>query len=241
MPTIALLAGGLATRLGELAKDTPKSMLDVHGRPFLAWQLDLFAANGLNDVVLCIGHHGQQIEDWVAKHAPEGMRVRFSRDGERQLGTGGALQRALPLLGDTFLVAYGDSYLRCDYLGVYERFVEMHAIEPNRPLGLMTVYKNHNRYDASNVVFRDGEIRRYDKVRREPGMDYIDWGLGVLTAEALTPFRMNERFDLAEVYAKLVAEGRLAGLEMHERFYEIGSVSGIAEFSEYVRATSNGP
>lgn len=235
-PTIAVLAGGLATRLGELTRQVPKSLLDVHGRPFLAWQLELFAASGLRDVVLCTGHHGEQIEAWVAHSAPPGMRIRFSGDGGRQLGTGGALRQALPLLGDTFLVTYGDSYLRCDYLAVYRHFLTAAAAESPGPLGLMTVFRNDDRYDASNVVFERGQITRYDKRERIPEMHHIDWGLGVLRPQAFDAFADPTPLDLAAIYGALVARRQLAGLEMSERFYEIGSPSGLDEFRRYAAA-----
>jgi NDP-sugar pyrophosphorylase family protein len=240
IPTIAVLAGGLATRLGELSRSTPKSLLDVLGRPFLAWQLDLFAAAGLARIVLCIGHHGEQIEEWVARHPQPGLDVRFSRDGNRQLGTGGALRKALPQLGDRFLVTYGDSYLRCDYLDVFRRFTQAFesGSEAARPLGLMTVFRNEDQFDTSNVVFRDGTIVCYDKSRRTPEMRHIDWGLGVLTGEAFAEFPDDVAFDLATVYGSLVAKQRLAGVEMRERFYEVGSRNGLEELRGYLRASS---
>lgn len=231
LPVIAVLAGGLATRLGDLTKATPKALIDICGRPFLSWQLELFAARGLRDVVLCVRHHAEQIEDWVARHPIPGLSVRFCRDGERALGTGGALRAALPMLGSPFLVTYGDSYLRCDYRAVMAAFETQRSAGPARPmLGLMTVYENHDRYDASNIVFREGRIIRYDKTARTAEMRHIDYGLGVLTREAFDAFRDEEAFDLARVYQSLLAEDRLAGYEVGERFYEVGSLAGIEEF-----------
>lgn len=239
-PTIAVLAGGLATRLGDLSKHTPKSLLSVSGRPFLAWQLDLFAERGLNDVVLCVGHYGDQVQRWVAEHCPPGMRVRFSFDGPRQLGTGGALQQALPLLGERFLVTYGDSYLECDYLEVFRKFCHVRdalaGTEP--PLGLMTVFENRDQFDTSNVLFRDGTIVRYDKRNRVAEMRHIDWGLSVLTREAFEVFTPGRALDLATVFERLVEQNRLLGFEVNHRFYEVGSVSGLNELSELMATKS---
>jgi MurNAc alpha-1-phosphate uridylyltransferase len=232
-PTIAILAGGLATRLGELTEHVPKSLLEVCGRPFLAWQLELLARHGLSDVVLCVSHHATQIEDWLPGNTPSGMRVRLSYDGERQLGTGGALLRALPLLGESFLVTYGDSYLLCDYLAIYRHFEAQQAL-PKRPLGLMTVFANDNRWDTSNVIYRNGAIVRYDKRNPVPEMHHIDWGLGVLTREALAAYPADQPLDLADVYTALVAREQLAGYEMRQRFYEVGSHAGLAEFRAYI-------
>lgn len=238
-PTIAVLAGGLATRLGDLTATSPKALLDVHGRPFLHWQLELFARHGLRDVVLCTGRFSELIEDWVARNPVPGVSIRFSRDGARQLGTGGALRQALPLLGENFLVTYGDSYLRCDYLDVHQRFLRERRQRSPAPSGLMVVYENAGLYDTSNVIFRDGRIVDYDKKRRDPAMRHIDWGLGVLTAEALALFSDREQFDLAEVYGVLVSQGRLLGLEVHDRFFEVGSRSGLQEFRDYTAGTQS--
>jgi NDP-sugar pyrophosphorylase family protein len=237
-PTIAILAGGLATRLGDLATHTPKSLLPIGGRPFLAWQLELMADKGLTDVVLCVGHHGQQIVDSIGQYMPASIRVRYSFDGEQRVGTGGAIQRALPLLGETFLVTYGDSYLRADYIGIYEYFLQHRQNVPDggtAPLGLMTVYQNDNQFDASNVVFEGGRIAKYSKTNITDDMRHIDWGLGVLTAQAFTRFASNAVLDLATVYASLVSDGKLLGYEVLERFYEIGSRQGLDEFAEKAR------
>jgi MurNAc alpha-1-phosphate uridylyltransferase len=232
-PAIAILAGGLATRLGELTAHVPKSLLEVCGRPFLAWQLELLARHGLSEVVLCVSHHATQIEDWLPGNTPPGMRVRLSYDGERRLGTGGALLRALSLLGESFLVTYGDSYLLCDYLAIYRHFEAQQALS-KRPLGLMTVFANDNRWDTSNVIYRNGAIVRYDKRNRVPEMHHIDWGLGVLTREALAAYPAEQPLDLADVYTALVAREQLAGYEVRQRFYEVGSHAGLAEFRAYI-------
>ena len=166
LPAIAVLAGGLATRLGDLTKATPKALIDFGGRPFLAWQLELFAARGFREVVLCIRHFADQIEAWVAQNPIPGLTVRFASDGDKALGTGGALRAALPLLGSPFMVTYGDSYLRCDYRDVWRSFeaqgsaAAAQAMQP--ALGMMSVYENRNQDDASNIVFRGGRILRYD-------------------------------------------------------------------------------
>src|SRR6266481_3446322 len=111
MPPIAVIAGGLATRMGDRARTTPKSMLVVAGEPFIAHQLRLFRREGLERVVLCVAHLGDQIEDFVGDGAKFGLSVNYSPDGETLMGTGGAVKKALPLLGDEFFITYGDSYL----------------------------------------------------------------------------------------------------------------------------------
>ncbi len=226
----AVLAGGLARRLGALAGGRPKSLVDVAGRPFVAHQLALLARHGVEDVVLCVGHLGQQVREAVGDGSAFGLRVRYSHDGDQALGTGGALKRALPQLGSAFLVLYGDSYLECDYRRVAGAFAQSGCD------ALMTVFRNDNRWDRSNVEYVDGRVVRYDKRTAVPGMQHIDYGLGAFTADAFEPYRDGAVFDLAIVYQALVACGRLAAFEVTERFYEIGTPEGLAETAAHLGA-----
>jgi NDP-sugar pyrophosphorylase family protein len=227
---VAILAGGLATRLRPLTEKLPKLLLEVAGEPFFSHQLRLLQKAGLTRIVLCVGHLGEMIEDRYGDGRSWGMQIDYSFDGSKLLGTGGALIRGLPLLGDTFYVLYGDSYLPIDYLAVGRTF-----LASDRP-GLMTVYENRGQYDSSNVWFEDGKIRVYDKKNRLPQMRYIDYGLGVLRASALDGWPRDSVVDLADVYGRLVAAGGLAGYEVKERFYEIGSPAGLKELDALLRA-----
>jgi len=228
MPPLALLAGGLATRLQPITTAVPKSMVEVAGCPFIAHQLRLLARNGITDVVVCIGHLGEQIEAYVGDGRAFGCRVRYVSDGAQPLGTGGALRHALHLLGEQFFVMYGDSYLDIDFRAIYEAF-----LRARRP-ALMTVFQNGGRWDASNVEFVDGVIRRYDKVNRTPSMQHIEYGLHVLTAPVLAERPLGEPFDLADLSRELLARGLLAGYEVDKRFHEIGSPAGLAETNTYL-------
>ncbi|WP_028893508.1 nucleotidyltransferase family protein [Syntrophorhabdus aromaticivorans] len=226
---VAILAGGLSTRLGPLTKAIPKALIDVAGKPFIARQLDYLRRQGISRVVLCLGHLGEQVREFVGDGAAFGLEVSYSWDGRLLMGTGGALKRALPLLGKHFFVLYGDSYLLVD-LGTVERGF----VESGKP-ALMTVLRNDDQWDKSNVLFRDGSIIEYNK--RKPGaeMKHIDYGLGVLSASLLENMPADSPFDLADIYHDLSAQGLLAGLEVSGRFYEIGSLIGLAETREYFR------
>ena len=229
LPPVALLAGGLATRLHPTTLTIPKSLIEVAGEPFIFHQLRLLAREGVREVVICGGHLGERIEAAVGDGSRFGCRVRYSYDGEALLGTGGALQKALPLLGSTFMVMYGDSYLDIPFGPVYEAF---------RAFGqpaLMTVFRNEGKWDTSNIAFEGGLIRRYDKTNRTPAMQHIDYGLSVLNASVLEA-RPEGAFDLAELFKALVAAGQMAGYEVTKRFYEIGSPEGLAETDAYLRA-----
>ena len=226
---VAILAGGLATRLRPITEKIPKSLVPVAGKPFLAHQLELLHARGIRHAVLCLGYLGEMIQhDFGDGHA-FGVRLDYSFDGPKLLGTGGAIKRALPLLGGEFFVLYGDSYLPVEYRPIAEFFRQ------SGKLGCLTVYRNEGRYDTSNVVFRDGEIAVYDKTNRPPDMRHIDYGLSLFQAPVFEAYAADRVFDLAEVMGKLVREKQLAGYEVRERFYEIGSPAGLAELEALLK------
>jgi NDP-sugar pyrophosphorylase family protein len=229
---VAILAGGLATRLHPVTEKLPKALLPIAGRPFIHWQLDLLAQQGVTEVVLCAGHFGEQIQAAVGDGRGFGVTVRYSFDGDTLLGTGGALKHAQPMLGDEFFVLYGDSYLRCSFAAAQT------AYEDSQALGLMTVFCNEDRWEKSNVLLRDGRVVEYDKHSPRPGMRHIDYGLSILSIQALQRSPAGAAFDLADLYHELVSRGELAALTVNERFYEIGSVGGIEATEHYLRNTT---
>ncbi len=223
MPPLALLAGGLATRMRPLTETVPKSLLPVGGEPFLAHQLRWLAGQGVRDVVICCGHMAGQIRDYAGDGARFGVRLRYSRDGEKALGTGGAVRHALPMLGNEFLVMYGDSLLTVSVPEVWGAF------RGHSCTGLMTVFRNEDRWDASNVEISGGRVVRYEKGSHRAGLTHIDYGLSAFSEEAFAEIADGQVFDLALVFQRLVAGGGLACLEVRERFYEIGSPDGLRE------------
>ena len=228
MLPVAILAGGLATRLRPATEKVPKSLLEVNGEPFIAHQLRLLKASGVLRVVLCVGFLGEMMRSVVKDGRAFGLEVKYSFDGPALLGTAGALKRALPLLGRAFLTLYGDSYLLCDYAAVARKF------EESGSPALMTVFQNEGQWDTSNVEFTDGRIVAYNKKERTPRMKYIDYGLGAFTAKAFERVPADKTFDLAELYQAILADGELAGMEIQQRFYEIGSPEGLEETARFI-------
>ena len=220
---VVILTGGLATRLQPITKKIPKALVDVAGKPFIARQLDYLRQQGINRVVLCIGYLGEQVKDVVGNGSSYGIEVSYSWDGPNLLGTGGAIKKALPLIGEQFFVYNGDTYLPIDFQEVERSF-----FISNKP-ALMAVSKNNNQWDKSNVLFLDGRIIEYNKQIAKSDMIHIDYGLGILSASVLDNKPDNEPFDLADVYYNLSVTEQLAGFEAHERLYEIGSHKGLEE------------
>ena len=229
IPPVVILAGGLATRLYPATKTLPKSLIEIAGKPFIHHQLALIRDKGVTHVVLCVGYLGEMIEEYVGDGSPWGLELQYSYDGDELLGTGGAIKKALSLLPDSFFILYGDSYLDIDYSVVIERFYD-----DNLPV-LMTIYRNQNAFDTSNVLMKDGKILKYDKKSRDPAMEYIDYGFIVIRKEVFFQYLANEPFDLSLVLSRMADSGQVAAFEVEQRFYEIGSAQGIRETEEYIR------
>jgi len=233
MLPLAILAGGFATRLGSLTTERPKCLVEINGRPFVDWQLDLLMEHGYSNFIFCVSYKSDVVQDYLGDGRDRGVRIQYSFDGDTQLGTGGAIQKALPKLGGEFGVIYGDSYLPTNYSAVEQFFLD------SRAQALMTVYENRNQFDSSNVEFIDGELINYEKGSKSRKMYHIDYGITYFCEATFRPWQNVSSFDLSEVCNRLATRGELLGLEVFERFYEIGSLRGIEEFSQYLKETSN--
>jgi NDP-sugar pyrophosphorylase family protein len=229
---VAILAGGLATRLRPLTSTLPKALIDINGEPFVVHQLRLLRDRGIRQVVLCVGYLSEQIVKVVGNGSQLGIDVTFSYDGPVLLGTAGAVKHAFPKLGNSFFVLYGDSYLECDYRQI------QNAFEASGKPGLMTIYRNEGQWETSNVEFAEGRIVAYDKRRRTPRMQYIDYGLGVFNRSAFDHVPPDKPYDLEKLYQDLIRKDRLAVYQATERFYQVGSPDGIAELRQYLAAKS---
>lgn len=231
---VAILAGGLATRLRPLTAALPKALLDINGEPFLTHQLRLLRSRGIERAVLCVAHLGERIREFAGTGERFGLRLDYSFDGPELKGTAGAVANALPLLGDAFFVLYGDSYLPCDYRAVQNAF-----FSSGKP-ALMTVFPNQDRWDRSNVLFADGCLRAYDKKNPGAGMRHIDYGLGVFRREVFRDLPAGG-YDLAALYQDLLSRGELAAFEVRERFYEVGSFEGLRDLAAHLAGPDRGP
>lgn len=230
MLPIAIIAGGLGTRLAPITETVPKALVPVNGRPFIDHQLTLLRSNGITDVVLCLGYLGEMIEAYLGDGSRFGCSIAYSYDGPQRIGTAGALAKALPLLGQRFFMTYGDSYLDCDYRSIEASFV--HSGQP----ALMTVFRNDGAIVPSNVLYRDGLIVAYDKLRPSADMRHIDYGVSVFDQAVFADIPLDRPTDLAVVFQRLVSEHALAGYEAPTRFYEVGTPEGIAQTEAYLRS-----
>jgi len=224
---IVILAGGLATRLGELTRSQPKAMLMIEGRPFVEYQIELLRKQGIRDIVMCIGHLGERIERYLGNGGKYGVDIRYSRE-DVPLGTGGAIKKAETMLNQVFFTMYGDSYLLLDLSSVYSYF------QTKNKLALMTVYQNYDSYDISNTAVSDYLVTRYDKKEKTEDMVYIDYGVHIFRKEALELIPENCYYPMEDLFPTLISRKQLLAYEVNERFYEIGSLQGLQDFGQYV-------
>ncbi len=223
-----ILAGGLGTRLKSKTGNIPKTMVSVQGKPFLEHQLRLLKRHGISDIILCIGYMGEKIKEYFDDGEKFGVKIRYSQDKEKLLGTAGAIKNAQSLLDEIFFVTYGDAYLILDYKDVMKRFKQYNK------LGLMVVFKNFDKYDKSNVVIEGGLVKVYSKKKKFPNMVYIDFGVSVLRKKALDLVPSGKAVDLEELNQELIKRKELLAFETGHRFYEIGSPERLREFEDLV-------
>lgn len=226
---IVILCGGLATRLRPLTEKIAKSMIEIEGKPFLEHQLELLKKNGISDMIFCIGYKGEQIENYFGDGKRFGVKIRYSREKEKLLGTGGALKKAEKLLDEVFLVINGDSYLPFDFKAAIDYFNKFNK------LGLMVVYKNQDRYEKSNIVVKNNLIKQYNKENPIKEMEYIDYGVSIFRKKALELLPENTHSDLSQIYLSLIEKNQLLAFESKIRFYETGSFKGLEEFRRYIK------
>lgn len=215
-----------------LTENIPKSLISINGEPFIAHQLRLLQQQGIQRVVICTGFLGEMVQEYVGDGKVFQLQVSYSSDGDKLLGTAGAIKNAFPLLSDKFFVLYGDSYLPCEYAATQLAFVRSHKN------ALMTVFHNEGQWDKSNVEFFDGEILNYDKKNKSERMHHIDYGLGIFHKKVFSEIPDELPHDLADLYQSILAKKQLAAFEVKERFYEIGSFSGISELERYLLCSS---
>ncbi len=223
-----ILAGGIGSRMWPHTRTVPKTLLPVNGMPFAAWQLSWLARSGIASVVYSIGYLGDAVRAYVGDGSRWGVSVVYVDEGEHLLGTAGALRLAFDsgVLENDFLVLYGDSWLQIDPVTVLE------SLRARPEPALMTVHRNEGQWDTSNVIYDGRRVVSYAKgLREQPAeMCWIDYGLTALRRSVLVErVPSSTVFDLAPVLSALASEGQLAGFEVHDRFYEIGSPRGRAE------------
>ena len=226
---IVILCGGLATRLGDMAKDIPKSMIEFEGKSFLEYQIENLKKHSIKDIVLCVGHLSEQIDNYFGNGKEFDVNIKYSYDRDRPLGPIGAVKNAESLLEDRFFIMYGDSYLTVDFQKVYYYFTQ------HSKLGLMVVYKNFDKYDKSNLIVKNNMIVAYGEKERTTDMIYIDYGTSILRKKSLDFIPKNTFCSTGQFFSNLISKKELLAFEVKERFYHIGNPDALKEFRNFIR------
>lgn len=209
----------------------PKALLPVAGRPFIDFKLASLAAEGIERVVLLLGHGDRLIAAHVGTGVQYGVQVTCMSDGPILLGTGGAVRRALDLLGEAFWVTYGDTYLRTPMAEIEATF-HGHTLD-----GMMTVLRNQDRWDRSNLRVEQELVVEYRKGAPPGTYEHIDYGMSILRSGALESFPVDSPFDLEQACQRLIARRRMGAYVVTSRFYEIGSPEGYRQTDGFLRAS----
>lgn len=227
MLPVLILAGGLAKRLLPITLTIPKSLILIDGVPFIHYQILLLKEKGVDTIILCVGHFGYMIEEFIGDGLQYNVHIQYSYDGAVLLGTGGAVKKASRLVEDAFMIQYGDSYLDINYEDVASTYYQEEL-----PV-LMTAYHNKNKFDESNMLVKDGKIMQYNKFAKTANFEHIDYGLIVMRKDVIHA-NSEVSFDLGDLLSTCVNKGMVSAYEVNDRFYEIGSPSGIIETTEYI-------
>jgi MurNAc alpha-1-phosphate uridylyltransferase len=233
MYQVVILAGGFAKRLGLITEQIPKALVKINDIPFVDWQLSLLARKGIKKVIFCVSHKSEMIESHIGDGSRFHLEVKYSTDGITQLGTGGAIRKSISLLDESFMVLYGDSYLEMDYKEAQTAF------EASGKPAMVTVYKNSGQYDISNIKFEKNVVEQYKKRSINTQFTHIDYGLSFFKKEVFSNQELGKYFDLSEVFEDLSMRKDLAGYEVFNRFYEVGSLQGIIDLSKYLSGAQN--
>jgi len=233
MFSILILCGGLGTRLYPITKNLPKSLIKINNRPFIYWQLKYLERQGFKEIHLCLGNMGEMIQESVESFKLLNVNITYSYDGNKLLGTGGAVINALSDLTDNIFIQYGDSYLPVNYKKIQNSYLN------NNNKILMTILKNNNKWDKSNVIYKDSNLLEYNKKKYSDNMEYIDYGLSIVSKNIFESYNLKETIDLADIFHQASLKNQINGYEVFEKFYEIGSKDGIEDFTKYLKLKGN--
>ena len=216
---IAVLAGGLGTRLGPLTINLPKALVNIYGKPFLYWKLKQLESQGFNKVVICTGYKEELILEYLKLNKFD-LDIHISNDGKDLAGTGGAIQRAMNKLGKRFYVTYGDSYLKFHPKKFEEEFEKINYGT------FVTYHKNNNK--MKNLRVENEKITCIDSFpNSRTKMNAIDYGMLAFTESEFNDFSKESAFHLHSVINSSIQNEVAFGFEVHDNFIDMGTSNGL--------------
>jgi NDP-sugar pyrophosphorylase family protein len=221
---VIILSGGKGLRVSKLTKKTPKCLIDINGKPFLYHQLKYLQKYRIKNVILSVGYLSNKINAYVDKEI-DFLNIKIVNDGNKLLGTGGAIMKSLDLLKEKFFVIYGDSYLNFN----------LNKLKSKSKFSSMAIFKNDNKYDLSNVDIKKSRFIFYNKTKTKNDCNYIDYGVSYLNKSIFKNEKRYKKFDLSLTLNKASKKNQLKGLIVKKRFYEIGSYDGIKQLKNFLK------
>lgn len=228
-PQVAILAGGLGTRLGEMTKDVPKPLVLVKGKPFLEWQIEHLKSHGFKKILLLVGYKADKIKDYFGDGKKWGMEIEYSVEKD-QMGTGGALLNARYQLEGDFLLLFGDSFLPVDFEGMLSKLDHSTDV-------VMAVYNNKENTDVPfnvsldtnflvDAYYKEGSSQQKpDKV-----LKYVEAGAYLVRKSILSGVALKYCSFESELLKGIIRMRRVKGWISDERFYDIGTPERLALF-----------
>ncbi len=224
------MAGGLATRIRPLTNEIPKSLVSIEERPFLQYQIELLTCYGIKDIILCVSYMGKKIENCFGDGNKYNARIIYSYEKEKLLGTGGALKLAEKNLKENFFLIWGDSYVNLNYKEMHD----FHLKNSDNFDVTIAIFYNIRNYDKSNIVYKSGKIKKYEKNSTDK-MKYIDAGVMVINKKLLLRIPPGKVFQIENLFTKLAKEEKIKPFLIKKRYYEVGSLKGLNQFTKFVK------
>ena len=224
-----ILAGGRGTRLGSLTDDRPKPMIEIHGRPFLAYLIELLREQGFTEVLLLLGYRAQVVQDYFAHWRDSGIRINYSVTPAEDL-TVRRIQAARDQLADIFLLMYCDNYWPMLFDRMWDQYVSSGAA------ALTTVYRNADGYSRDSVIVgRQGFVDVFDRSRTTPGLSGVEISYAILRRDLVLPLLPAHDMLIEEaLYPPLARQRQLVAHVTDHRYYSVGSANRLPETTAFL-------
>lgn len=233
-PKVVIVAGGMAKRMGDVAKDIPKCLLDVAGKPLLEHQIRHMKSLGYKDYVFCLSHQAEKVRDYFGDGQEFGVAIEYSLENE-PLGTAGAVKNAQNFLGDTSLIAYGDILSRMEY----DEVLRFHRQKGSK---FTVVVRPLQKGKKASSLIGLGEDGRITSFKEKPPAEefkgdeqaYANNGIYVIEKGVLEQVSEGRAYDFAhDLIPELIKAGiPVYGYVTSEHFREVGNPEKYARLME---------
>ncbi len=211
----------------------PDSLIDVEGRPFMEYQLELLKEYSVTDIIVCPGYLGENIHFYFSNSKDFGLNIRYSDNIARDFGTGGILKKSLSLLESHFYVLYGDSYFPINYSGIMDFF------KKSGKMGLFLVYKDHDFEKKGSIIISNRLVKDFDPQNQEKDMPYKYSNVCILAKKIFNLLSGEQFIALEDIFKYLIERDELLSFEISKPNIEISTQQGFDQFKKYMNNPVN--